>query len=436
MKTAYKTNQKIEIKVNLPAMVGRGYGGFWRSKNFYRVVKGSRGSKKSKTTALNYVVRMLKYPWANLLVVRRYSNTNKQSTYTDFKWACNQLRVSHLFKFNESLPEITVKATGQKILFRGLDDPLKITSITVDVGLLCWLWVEEAYQIETEDKFSTVVESIRGSLDVPDFFKQVTVTFNPWSERHWLKRVFFDEETKREDTFSDTTTFRVNEWLDEVDKKRYEDLYRTNPRRARIVCDGEWGVAEGLVFNNFEVVDFDIQQVVRSTHDSSNGMDFGFTHDPTTFISVSINLDTKEMWLYNEHYQKAMLTDDIVNMLITKKMHKAYIAADNAERRLIAEIKSKGINGIVPSIKGGGSIMQGIQFLQGFKIYIHPSCENTIEEFNTYTFKQDKEGNWLNEPIDKNNHIIDAVRYAVEKYHVKQTNTGNNFDILKKGLGY
>ncbi|MFD3026157.1 terminase large subunit, partial [Streptococcus agalactiae] len=102
-----------------------------------------------------------------------------------------------------------------------------------------------------------------------------------------------------------------------------------------------------------------------------------------------------------------MLTDDIVKMIKDKNMYKSYIAADSAEKRLIAEIKSKGVSGILPSLKGKGSIMQGIQFMQGFKIYIHPSCEHTIEEFNTYTFKQDKEGNWLNEPIDKNNHIID-----------------------------
>ena len=109
---------KTTSKINLPEIVGRGYGNFWRSKNFYRVVKGSRGSKKSKTTALNFIVNILKYEWANLLVVRRYSNTNKQSTYTDFKWACNKLNVSHLFKFNESLPEITVKSTGQDIVQR------------------------------------------------------------------------------------------------------------------------------------------------------------------------------------------------------------------------------------------------------------------------------------------------------------------------------
>ncbi|HEQ9041512.1 TPA: PBSX family phage terminase large subunit [Streptococcus pyogenes] len=423
------------IKVDLPSTIGIGYGAFWRSRNFYRVVKGSRGSKKSKTTALNFIVRLLKYPWANLLVIRRYSNTNKQSTYTDFKWACNQLKVSHLFKFNESLPEITVKATGQKILFRGLDDELKITSITVDIGALCWAWFEEAYQIETEDKFSTVVESIRGTLDVPDFFKQITVTFNPWSERHWLKRVFFDEETKRADTFSGTTTFRVNEWLDDVDKRRYEDLYKTNPRRARIVCDGEWGVAEGLVFDNFEVVDFDVEKTIQRVKETSAGMDFGFTQDPTTLICVAVDLANKELWLYNEHYQKAMLTDHIVKMIRDKNLHRSYIAGDSAEKRLIAEIKSKGVPGIVPSIKGKGSIMQGIQFMQGFKIHIHPSCEHTIEEFNTYTFKQDKEGNWLNEPIDKNNHVIDAIRYALEKYHIKRNET-NNFEVLRQGFGY
>lgn len=166
-------------KVSISEAIGKGYNRFWRNKQFYRVVKGSRGSKKSKTTALNFIYRIMKYPWANLLVIRRYSNTNKQSTYTDLKWAANRLKVSHLFKFNESLPEITYMPTGQKILFRGLDDPLKITSISVDVGILAWVWVEEGYQIESEDDFRTLVESIRGSHDDPDFFKQITITFNP-----------------------------------------------------------------------------------------------------------------------------------------------------------------------------------------------------------------------------------------------------------------
>lgn len=412
-------------KLSITKTIGSGYNEFWHNKNFYRVVKGSRGSKKSKTTALNFIYRLMEYEWANLLVVRRFSNTNKQSTYTDLRWATNQLGVTHLFKFNDSLPEITYKPTGQKILFRGLDDPLKITSITVENGILCWAWFEEAYQIETFDKFSTVVESIRGSIDDSEFFKQITVTFNPWSERHWLKPTFFDEDTKLNNTFSYTTTYRVNEWLDEVDIARYEDLYRTNPRRARIVCDGDWGVAEGLVFENFEVKEFDWVKKLKDKQVVTHGSDFGFTQDPTTLVSTIVDTQNKELWIYDEYYQRGMLTDEIYQMYIDKGLKNAEIIADSAEKRLITEIKRKGISNIKPSVKGQGSIMQGVQFIQGFKIYVHPSCEHTIEELNTYTFDQDKDGNWLNKPIDENNHILDALRYSLEKFHFPRNNKTN-----------
>lgn len=412
-------------KLSVTKTIGSGYNEFWHNKNFYRVVKGSRGSKKSKTTALNFIYRLMEYEWANLLVVRRFSNTNKQSTYTDLKWATNQLGVTHLFKFNDSLPEITYKPTGQKILFRGLDDPLKITSITVENGILCWAWFEEAYQIETFDKFSTVVESIRGSIDDSEFFKQITVTFNPWSERHWLKPTFFDEDTKLNNTFSYTTTYRVNEWLDEVDIARYEDLYRTNPRRARIVCDGDWGVAEGLVFDNFEVKEFDWVKKLKEKQVVAHGSDFGFTQDPTTLISTIVDIQNKELWIYDEHYQRGMLTDEIYQMYLDKGLKNAKIIADSAEKRLITEIKRKGISNLKPSIKGQGSIMQGVQFIQGFKIYVHPTCEHTIEELNTYTFDQDKDGNWLNKPIDANNHLMDALRYSLEEFHFPRNNRTN-----------
>lgn len=413
------------MEVQLDKIVGGGYNQFFNNKNFYRVVKGSRGSKKSKTTAINFIYRIMEYNWANLLVVRRFSNTNKQSTYTDLRWATNRLGVKHLFKFNDSLPEITYKPTGQKILFRGLDDPLKITSITVENGILCWAWFEEAYQIETFDKFSTVVESIRGSVDDPEFFKQITITFNPWSERHWLKPTFFDEDTKLNNTFSYTTTYRVNEWLDEVDIARYEDLYRTNPRRARIVCDGDWGVAEGLVFENFEVKEFDWVKKLKEMQVVAHGSDFGFTQDPTTLISTIVDLKNKELWIYDEHYQRGMLTDEIYQMYLDKGLKNAKIIADSAEKRLITEIKRKGISNLKPSIKGQGSIMQGVQFIQGFKIYVHPTCKHTIEELNTYTFDQDKDGNWLNKPIDANNHLMDALRYSLEEFHFPRNNRTN-----------
>src|SRR5699024_55237 len=409
-------------RLRLTDIIGKGYNEFWNSKNFYRVVKGSRGSKKSKTTALNIIYRTMCYDWMNTLVIRRYSYTNKQSTYTDLKWAINRLGHDKLFKFNESLPEITYIPTGQEILFRGLDNPLKITSITVDSGILSNVWVEEAYELEDMDAMDTLIESIRGSHPSDDFFKQITLTFNPWHEGHFLKREFFDKKTKRRDTLSLTTTFRVNEWLDDVDRQRMEDLYVTNSARARIVCDGEWGVAEGLVFENFQVKDFDILNKVKELQETTHGQDYGFTHDPTTLISAVVDMENKELWLYQEHYETGMTTNDIYKMLDEKDMLGASITGDSAEPRLISELRSKGVKRLHRSVKGKNSIIHGIQFLQQFNIYIHPSLKRTIEEFNTYTWKQDRSGKWLNEPIDDNNHVIDALRYSCERYHLGVSN--------------
>lgn len=402
------------MKIDLAATIGNGYNRFWNNKNFYRVVKGSRGSKKSKTAALNFIYRMMKHPWANLLIIRRFSNTLRQSTYTDLTWAINKLGVSHLWKTNESLPELTYIPTGQKILFRGLDDPLKITSITVKVGILSWAWFEEAYEIESEEKFRTVVESIRGAHDAPDFYKQVTVTFNPWSERHWLKRVFFDVKTQEEDTFAITTTFRVNEWLDNQDRKRYTSLYKSNPRRARIVCDGEWGIAEGLVYENFEVREFDKEKVIQRAKHSAFGLDFGYVHDPTAFLALSVNEEEKEIYIFDELYEKGLSNEKIYHRLVEKGYEKSHIIADSAEPKSIDELKRLGLRYMKGAAKGKDSIMHGVQFIQNYKIIIHPSCKHFIEEINNYVYDKDREGNTLNRPIDEFNHLMDAMRYAME----------------------
>lgn len=404
------------ISLTSDELVGTGYGAFWNDKHFYRVVKGSRGSKKSKTTALNFISRIMQYPWSNLLVIRRYSNTNRQSTYTDLCWAIHRLNADRLFKCNSGMPEITYKPTGQKILFRGLDDPLKITSISVPVGNLSFVWVEEAYEIENADKFDTVMESIRGTNPDPNFFKQATLTFNPWSEQSWLKKKFWDPETRYKNVFAQTTTFRVNEWLGEDDKQRYLDLYRTNPRRAKIVCDGEWGVAEGLVFENFVVEDFDVNQVVKYADGVCHGLDFGWSHDPTAFSEFAVNINTKDIYIFNELYKTGMLTGDIYSWLNKNGYSKTDIYADNAEGRLITELRNKGIRRIHPSVKGKDSILAGIDFLQGFRIHILPKCIHAIQEFNLYSYDRDKDGNWLNKPVDANNHFIDSMRYGIKPF--------------------
>lgn len=404
------------LRIHLPSKIGKGYGTFWRYKGRYRVCKGGRGSKKSTTTAMWIIYNMMKYPLANTLVLRRVFNTHKDSTYTQLKWAANNLGVAHLWHFSKSPLEITYKPTGQKILFRGLDDPMSITSITVEIGYLCWAWFEEAFQIMNEDDFNKVDMSIRGELP-PGYFKQITVTFNPWSEKHWLKKRFFDAED--EDILALTTTYECNEYLGEDDRKLFEKMKEKNPRRYRIEGKGEWGIAEGLVFENFEELEFDLEEIKkRPGIISIFGLDFGYTHDPTAFICALVDQETEEIFIFDEHYQKAMTNKDIATMIKYKGYSKEHIFAECAEPKSIEEIKREGIRRIRAAAKGSDSILNGIQLIQQYKIWVKPSCENTLVELNNYVWDT-KDGRGINKPVDDYNHLMDALRYAMQRLKKK-----------------
>ena len=247
--------QNDAIKVYLPDVIGGGYGKFWRDTNRYRVLKGGKGSKKSATTALNYIYRLMKYPESNLLVVRGVMNTHRDSTFAQLKWAQEKLMVSHLWRNTVSPMEMTYLPTGQKILFRGFDDVLKLASTTVSKGYLCWVWIEEAFEIGSEADFDKLDLSIpRGNI--PEYlFKQTTLTFNPWSDTHWLKKRFFDKSSEDISTYS--TNYLCNEFLDETDKAVFERMKNENYRKYTVAGLGEWGIAEGLVFENWETRSFD-----------------------------------------------------------------------------------------------------------------------------------------------------------------------------------
>ena len=244
-----------KLRIRLPDMVGKGYGSFWRFRGRYRVVKGSRASKKSKTTALWIIYHMMKYKDSNTLVIRKVFRTLKDSCYSDLKWAIHRLNVDHLWNCKESPLELTYTPTGQKILFRGLDDPLKVTSITVDAGFLCWMWIEEAYEVMNESDFDMLDESIRGECP-PHLWKQITLTFNPWNEKHWLKRRFFDAPDP--DVLALTTTYMCNEWLDQKDLALFEKMKRNNPRRYAVAGLGGWGIVDGLVYENWKEQPFEL----------------------------------------------------------------------------------------------------------------------------------------------------------------------------------
>jgi len=408
--------QAEPIKINLPEIVGKGYGTFWRFKGRYRVVKGSRASKKSKTTALWYIVNMMKYPQANTLVIRKTFRTLKDSCFTELKWAVHRLKVDAWWEFKESPLEATYKPTGQKIYFRGLDDPLKVTSITVDVGVLCWAWLEEAYEVMNEDDFNILDESIRGGVpEGSGLFKQWTITFNPWNEHHFLKKRFFDAPSDP-DILAITTNYMCNEWLDAADIKVFEDMKKRNPRRYAVAGLGGWGIVDGLVYENWKEQAFDIDEI-RSKPGiiSAFGLDFGYTNDPSTLFCGLLDQKAKQLFVFDEMYEKGLSNKRIAENITAMGYGKERITADSAEPKSIDELKSLGLR-VKGAMKGKDSIKNGIQWIQDLEIIIHPRCVNFITEISNYTWDKDKFGTKLNVPIDDFNHLMDAMRYALEKY--------------------
>lgn len=404
--------------IDLPSVVGRGYGTFWRFRGRYRVVKGSRASKKSKTTALWYIVNMMAYPQANALVVRKTGRTLKDSCYTELKWAVHRLGVDAWWDFKLSPLEATYKPTGQKIYFRGLDDPLKVTSITVDVGVLCWAWLEEAYELMREDDFNILDESIRGEMP-PGLFKQWTITLNPWNERHWIKARFFDAPPSP-DVLAMTTNYLCNEWLDQADLRLFEEMKRRNPRRYKVAGLGEWGIVEGLVYENWREEAFDLAEVCRQRGVVSVfGLDFGYTQDPTALFCGLLDKENKRLYVFDELYERGLTNSAIVKRIREMGYAKEHITADAAEPKSIDELRSLGLR-VKASRKGPDSVMNGVQWIQNLELVIHPRCVNFVTEVSNYAWATDRFGKKLNEPADEMNHLMDAMRYGLEEHIVKK----------------
>ena len=399
-------------KVYLPDVVGGGYGDFWRFKGRYRVVKGSRASKKSKTTALWYIWNIVKYPGANLLVVRMTERTLRDSCFADLKWAIHRLQLDPWFKTTTNPLSITYIPTGQKILFRGLDNPLKVTSITVDTGILCWLWCEEAYELMKEDDFDMLDESIRGTIpdEYAGLFKQITLTLNPWSDRHWIKRRFFDAPTS-DNILAKTTNYLCNEWLDDADRRVFDDMKKNNPKRYKVAGLGEWGVTEGIIFNNWEVAD--LTDMIPRFSNVYNGLDFGFAADPNAFIRFDYEHAQKKIYVFDEMYKTGMQNDELAAEIKNRISPYDYVTCDSADPKTIDYLNRCGIRA-VPSVKGPDSINFGIDWLQQYTIVIHKDCTHFQDEIANYAWQKDKFGSLLQKPIDENNHLIDALRYGSE----------------------
>lgn len=418
------------IDIHLPSIVGRGYASFWNSKKRYRVLKGGRGSKKSRTAALWYIYNMMKHPLANTVVVRNTYNTNKDSTYAVLKWAARTLGVFHLWRFTESPLEARYVPTGQKILFRGFDDPLKITSITVDIGVLCWAWIEEGYEIESEEEFRTFDESIRGEMP-EGLWKQITISYNPWIDSHWTKSRFWDNEDPDADRF--TTTYKCNEWLDAADRKLIEDLEHTNPARFKVVGLGEYGLPGGTFFEEWRE-DIHVLQpfIIPASWQRFRVIDYGLDMLAGYWIAIDLQ---GFAYVYKEVYESNRVISDAAARLKeltlpTEKIKQTYGPPDLWNRRQETGKSASDIfreNG-VNLIKSNNDRVQGWLNLKEWlkpikvrdehtgeeitiaRIRFFNNCRNVIRTLPS-VLKDEKDPNDVATEPHELTHAPDAIRY-------------------------
>ena len=401
----------------------------WAKSIRYWVVKGSRHSKKSFTIAYWILVNMMKYPWANTLVVRKIDKTLRNSCYALLKKCMNIMGIRDKWKCNESTMEMTYRPTGQKILFSGLDDSQKLSSLQVEKGVMSWLWVEEAYQINSEEEFDKLDQSFRGQMPEGAFIR-VMVSLNPWNRTHWIRTKFFETDDGQPlndpDTYACTTNYLVNEWVSEMDLRFFDRMKRLNPRQYEVAGLGRWGSPEGLIYENWEEFEFDFNAVARRPGVVAiNGLDFGISADPTAMVCMLYDEEHYELYIYDELYVKGYTTPMRYREICEMGHKHSTIYCDSANALDRIELEEMGVSNLIPYNKAGekNSILNGINFLRSLKIYIHPRCVDTLVEIENFMWYVDNNGITQPKPDPTAmNHAMDAMRYGVMGY--KQTSGG------------
>lgn len=364
----------------------------------HRILYGGAGSGKSHFVAQETVLRMLQHPEASYLGIRKTAKSIRHSMFQLMADVILDADLGHLFRVNKSEMAIFCK-TGARFITSGLDDVEKLKSISG----INRIWVEEASEISEED-FNQLNLRLRGNCPLG---YQMTLTFNPISELHWLKKRFFDQGT---DAYVLKTTYKDNKFLDEAYIRTLKRLEKEDYQYFRIYALGEWGSLGNLVYTNWERQDL---SGLRDSFDNYyNGLDWGFADDPLAFIRCHYEKKRKIIYVTDELFLYGMHNDETAP-LVKQLAGDDIIICDSAEPKSVADFKRLGLRAL-PAKKGPGSVEHGIKWLQGHKIIIDVSCQNFIKELTSYKWREDKDGNTIPKPVDINNHGMDAIRYGLE----------------------
>lgn len=371
---------------------------------------GGSSSGKSFFLAQRVVMDVLK--GHNYLIVRNVANTIKRSVYNQIVKTIIDFNLSEVFQMSKSEMVITCKRNNRQILFGGLDDPEKLKSITPIDGVITDIWIEEATETARE-AYKQLTKRLRGAT--PDGIgKRIIFSFNPILQTHWIYQEFFwnwdDSKNlyKSDDLLILKTTYKDNKFL--TDEDIYALEHETDPYFYNVYTLGNWGVLGKVIFKNWRTED--LSDVIPSFDNIYNGIDFGVT-DPNAFIRVHVNEGQKQIFVFNEYKKSNTLIDELAEELNNRISKDEFIVGDPQGAQAILELNNRGIT-VIPAKKGPNSINDGISWLKEYEIIIDIHCQEFKNEIQSYHWQEDKLGNALPKPVDKDNHLIDALRYATE----------------------
>lgn len=398
---------KINIRLK-PKIFNPIYKKHLNNKNRYQLFFGGSSSGKSYFLAQRCIIDVLK-GGRNYLICRNNATTIRKSVFNELKKAISFFKVNELFNINKTEMVITC-CNGYQIMMIGLDDTEKVKSTTPEKGVITDIWIEEA--TETDYKaFKQLDKRLRGQSK---HTKRLTLSFNPILKSHWIFKEFFTfwDDTKKEylnDNVSILkTTYKDNKFLTKDDIKALEN--ETDKYYHEVYTLGNWGVLGAVIFKNWHTED--LSDKIKTFDKWKCGLDFGFAHDPAALVVTHYDKKRKTIYIFDELYETE-LTNDILADEVRKKISRQYVTCDSAEPKSIKELKKYGLN-VLTAKKGRDSVNHGIQWLQQQTIIVDIKCINSINELQQYKWKEDKNGNVLKVPVDRDNHLCDGLRYAYE----------------------
>lgn len=390
------------------------YNGLFSDSRYF-VVTGGRGSGKS--FSVNTFLLALTYEVGHVILFTRYTLTSAHvSIIPEFIEKIDIIDRHQDFHITKD--EIINLKTGSKILFKGIktSSGTQTANLKSLSGVTTWV-LDEAEELTDEETFDKIDYSIRHK----EKQNRVILVLNPATKEHFIYQKFFENKgvqggtnkVNEDITYIHTTYLDNEENLSESFLKQIEDIKTRRPEKYKHTILGGWlDKAEGVIFSNWSIGKF------NNDNGSVFGQDYGFSNDPSTLVETSIDKSRKIIYLRLHIYQTALTTSQLVNL---NKQFAAdnLIVADNAEPRLIQELKHSGLN-VVPTIKGADSVKYGISLLQDYELIVDENSIDLIKELNNYCWLERKSET----PIDKYNHAIDAIRYAVS-YQLANPNKGN-----------